>query len=148
MLKGKLIHPDILAALGRAGHGSKILIPDGNYPFSTKLGPNADLVNLNLTPGTVSATQVLELIAQVVPIESAAVMQPAKTGPFAMKDEPSIWAEFRQILKRTGNNIELDLVERFKFYEAGESPDVCLTIATAEQRIYANILLTIGVVLP
>ena len=46
MLKGKLIHPDILAALGQAGHGSRILIADGNYPFSTKLGPVAKLVSL------------------------------------------------------------------------------------------------------
>ena len=50
MLKNRLLHPDILAALGRAGHGSKVLIADGNYPFSTTLGPNAMLVSLNLSP--------------------------------------------------------------------------------------------------
>jgi L-fucose mutarotase/ribose pyranase (RbsD/FucU family) len=36
MLKGTLIHPQILEALGRAGHGSQILIADGNYPIATE----------------------------------------------------------------------------------------------------------------
>ena len=54
MLKGKLIHPQVLEVLGRAGHGSQILIADGNYPFANKLGPNARLVSLNLSPGVVT----------------------------------------------------------------------------------------------
>ena len=41
MLKTPILHPQILAALGRAGHSSKILIADGNYPFHTKRGPSA-----------------------------------------------------------------------------------------------------------
>jgi L-fucose mutarotase/ribose pyranase (RbsD/FucU family) len=32
------------------------------------------------------------------------------------------------------------------FYEAGRQPDVALVIQTGEQRIYGNLLLTIGVV--
>ena len=51
MLKHTLIHPEINAVLGRAGHHGKILIADGNYPSSTKRGPNAVLVSLNLSPG-------------------------------------------------------------------------------------------------
>lgn len=148
MLKTQLLHPDILAALGRAGHGSKILIADGNYPFSTKLGPNADLVNLNLCPGVVSVTDVLAALVSAVPIESAEVMQYATTGPYALSDDPPIWAEFRKILRRVGFDGALSPVERFAFYAAAGSDDVALTIATADQRIYANLLLTIGVVLP
>ncbi|NLF56040.1 MAG: RbsD or FucU transport, partial [Candidatus Hydrogenedens sp.] len=30
MLKQRLTHPDILEALAAAGHGSKVLIADGN----------------------------------------------------------------------------------------------------------------------
>ena len=51
MLKHQLIHPQINEALGRAGHHAKILIADGNYPASTKRGPNSELVCLNLAPG-------------------------------------------------------------------------------------------------
>lgn len=148
MLKTPLLHPEILAALGRAGHGSQLLIADGNYPFSTKLGPKATLVNLNLSPGLVSCTDVLSALLSAVPIEAAAVMQTLKSGPYAMTEDPPIWGEFRQLLGAAGYEGELTEIERFAFYEAAGTPDVALTIATAEQRIYANLLLTIGVVLP
>jgi L-fucose mutarotase len=146
MLKSKLLHPDILGALGRAGHGSKILIADGNYPFATKLGVNATLVSLNLMPGLISCTQALEAIVSAVPIEGAAVMQPMASGPNAYRGEPPIWDDFRKILKAAGANVELEYTERFAFYEAAGTDDVALTIATAEQSVYANLLLTIGVV--
>ena len=145
MLKSDLIHPDILAALGRAGHGSKVLIADGNYPFSTTLGANATLVSLNLSPGIVSCTDVLSALASAIPIEAAAVMEYATTGPYALSADPPIWAEFREIL---GGGLPLVPIERFEFYEAAGADNVALTIATADQRIYANLLLTIGVVMP
>ncbi len=67
MLKSCLLHPEILEALGRAGHSSKILIADGNYPFATQLGPNARLVSLNLSPGLGNITQVLEAPVRLRP---------------------------------------------------------------------------------
>ena len=67
-------------ALARAGHSAKILIADGNYPFFTKRGPNAEMVYLNFTPGLLTATEVLKGILTAVPIEAAEVMTPAKTG--------------------------------------------------------------------
>lgn len=146
MLKMKLLHPDILAALARAGHGSVVLIADGNYPFSTTLGKNARLVNLNLSPGIVDSCQVLEALVSVIPIESAAVMDTMKSGPYAMKAEPPIWKEFRNILQKAGFENDLEKIERFEFYETVKSDNVALTIATGEKRIYANLLLTIGVV--
>lgn len=147
MLKGKLIQPEILEALGRAGHGSKILIADGNYPFSTKLGPKAKLVSLNLSPGLVNCTQVLEALVTAMPIEAAGVMQYTTTGPYALSKEPGIWNEFRTVLNGSGYDFQLEKIERFAFYEQAGSPDVALTIATGEQRIFANLLLTTGVVM-
>ena len=148
MLTTALIHPDILRALGRAGHGSQILIADGNYPAGTTLGPNAELVSLNLAPGVVTATQVLEAVASAVPIEAAAVMQTLREGPYALAEPPPIWAEFDAILAAAGFTDGLQEIERFAFYRAGRAREVALTVATAEQRIYANLLLTIGVVKP
>ncbi len=136
MLRGNLLHPEILEALGRAGHGSKILIADGNYPFSTGSNPQAKKVYLNLSPGLISATQVLQVLAQAVPIESAQVM--GKDG-----DEPTIFKEFREILP---DAMELQSLERFAFYAAAQESNVALVIATGEGRTYANLLLTIGVV--
>ncbi len=148
MLKGRLIQPDILEVLGRAGHGSRVLIADGNYPFLTKLGPQAHLVNLNLSPGLVNCVQVLEALVSAMVIEEAAVMQYATTGPYALEADPEIWADFRRSLQAAGYDKPLKTIERFAFYDEASTPDVALTIATGEQRIYANLLLTIGVVMP
>lgn len=146
MLRNRLLHPEILSVLGRAGHSSQILIADGNYPFSTKLGPRAQLVNLNVTRGLVSCTQMLDLLASTIPIEAAAVMDYPSTGPFALGKDPEIWDDFRRILNLSGFQGELERIPRFDFYSAAGGPDVCLTIATGEERIFANLLLTIGVV--
>src|SRR3954454_11505632 len=136
MLRGKLIHPEILEALGRAGHGSKVLIADGNYPFATAVGPRARLVFLNLSPGLLKVTDVLRVLAEAIPIEAAAVMMPPG-------EEAPIFAEFRDIL---AEDLELQRLERFDFYNASRDESVALLVATGEERIYANVLLTIGVV--
>jgi len=44
MLKSQLLHPQILTALAGSGHGSKVLISDGDYPHWTKHGPYAQVV--------------------------------------------------------------------------------------------------------
>ncbi|HZK80410.1 MAG TPA: RbsD/FucU family protein [Humisphaera sp.] len=148
MIKSQLLHPQILAALARSGHGSKVLISDGNYPHWTKRGHNAEVVFLNFAPGLLSATDVLKGILTAIPIEAAEVMETIKEGPLAMKEAPPIWAEFTQILHDSGADVEVTHIERHKFYDAAGTPDVCLTIATGDQRLYANLLLTIGVVKP
>ena len=139
MLKTKLLHPEILRVLGSSGHFSQVLIADGNYPCSTTAGPNAQLVYLNLAPGLLTATDVLRAVASAIPIETAYVMRTADGST------PPVFAEFQTILGATPG---LKPLERFAFYEAAGDPAVCLVIATGEQRVYANILLTIGVVPP
>lgn len=145
MLKGELIHPEMLRALGRCGHGSKVLISDGNYPHATAAGPNAAVVYLNLSPGVVGALDVLRALVSAVPIEAAAVMATLKEGPYAMTQDPPIWAEFRGVLGATDCGGRLEEIERFAFYGAAGSPEVGLVIATGETQIYANLLLTLGV---
>lgn len=135
MLQYELLHPEMLAALGAAGHGSQVLIADGNYPFSTGTNPAARHVYLNLRPGLVAATDVLATLTTAIPIEAAQVMLPADGS------EPGIFAEFRALLP----GVTLDGLERFAFYAAARQPDVALVVATGEQRIYANLLLRIGV---
>jgi L-fucose mutarotase len=44
--------------------------------------------------------------------------------------------------------VALEAHDRFAFYDMARGPDLALAIATGERRIYANILLTIGVVPP
>jgi L-fucose mutarotase len=145
MLRTQLQHPELLQALASAGHGSKVLITDSNFPAATKLGQNATLVHLNLAPGLISATDVLRVLVESIPIEAAEVMETADGS------EPPIFAEFREILENSvtydNRKIELEPLERFAFYNAASTDDVSGTIQTGEQRIYANLLLTIGVVI-
>jgi len=148
MLKTNLLHPGILSALAKAGHGSKVLISDGNFPHSTKKNPAGEIVFLNLAPGMVTVPDVLKALVSVIPVESAGVMDYARSGPYALKQDPPIWKEFRTLLTGAGVASDLAKIERFAFYDAARSSDVCLTIATGEERIYANLLLTMGVVKP
>ncbi len=138
MLTTKLLHPEVLEALGSAGHGSKVLIADGNYPFSTRAYTGARRVFLNFTPGKLNVIDVLEVLAEAIPIEAADVMTPDDGS------EPPIFAEFRRLLP----GIDLNKNKRFPFYDLARDTDCALVIATGEQRVYANILLTIGVVPP
>jgi L-fucose mutarotase len=145
MLKSKLLHPQILSAIARAGHHGKILIADGNYPASSTLGPNAELVSLQLMPGLPTVTQVLEAILSAVPIEKAQTMDYERTGQYALSEDPPVWPQFRQAIKNAGLTLDLELIEKWQFYKEVSTPDHVLTIQTADQQRFANLLLSIGV---
>ncbi|HLQ45064.1 MAG TPA: RbsD/FucU family protein [Planctomycetaceae bacterium] len=145
MLKQTLLHPEINAILARAGHHAKVLIADGNYPASTTLGPNAELVSLNLSPGVVSCTQVLETLLAVLPIEAANTMGIPPDDPYALQGDPPIWDDYRKLLSAAGLSVHLQPIAKWEFYEAVASRDHVLTIQTADQRLWANLLLTVGV---
>jgi len=146
MLRSGLLHPQILAALAGAGHGSLVLIADANYPVSTTRGPNAAVVHLNLVPGTVDALTVLTAIAAAVPVEEAAVMSPLPDGPYSLPADPPIWSRFAAALAAAGSAVELGRYERADFYAAASTGEVALVVVSAETQIYANLLLRIGVV--
>lgn len=144
MLKHSLIHPEINAVLGRAGHHARILIADGNYPASTKKGPNASLVCLNLSPGLVSVTQVLRAILSAAPIDRVNVMGIPADDPYASLGEPPVWQEFRGALRDSGAKLELEPILKWDFYRHVESPDHVLTVQTGDRALWANVLLTLG----
>lgn len=144
MLKHQLIHPQINAVLGRAGHHSKILIADGNYPASTKRGPNAELICLNLMPGVVNVAQVLEAILSAVVVDAVNTMGIPADDPYAQHGEPPVWAEYRQVIKAAKLKLKLEPIQKWDFYEAVASPDHVLTIQTGDQALWANVLLTMG----
>jgi L-fucose mutarotase len=138
MLISQLLHPEILQVLGASGHGSGILIADGNYPFITRANPAATRVYLNFMPGVLTATQVLEGLLTAIPVEAAHIM---------VRDDGSeapIIGEFRHILP----DVPFEKHGRYAFYDKARESDVSLVIATGEQRVYANLLLVIGVVPP
>lgn len=148
MLYHQLVHPRINEVLARAGHHSRILIADGNYPASTKKGPNAEVVCLNLSPGVVTVAQVLQAILSAAPIDEVNTMGIPADDPYAAQGEPPVWAEYRAVLQAAGSPLVLRPILKWDFYEAVNSPDHVLTVQTADQSLWANVLLTMGCRVP
>ena len=142
MLYGPMIHPELLSALGRAGHGSKILITDGNYPHQTGAPAAAARIYLNLAPGLLDVGQILNVLKEAVPIEQAGIMVPADDAPPELRpDKIEAHDEYKAALP----DVEFIEIKRWDFYDEAKKDDVGIVIASGEQRIYANLLLTIGV---
>lgn len=133
MLKGNMIHPEIMETLSLCGHGCKILIADGNYPLKARTA-GARRVYLGLMPGMPTVTDVLKALLSVSNFEAAQVML-TEDG-----SEPEIFSDFRQLLP----DVALETLDKDAFYAACCEPMVELAISTGEQRTYANILLTVA----
>ena len=145
MLRHKLIHPQISSVLASAGHHSTILIADGNYPAASKRGPRSELVSLNLMPGIPTCNQVLEAGLSAVPIEAIQTMQTETSGPYALEGGPPVSADYREAIQQAKPELDLEQIDKWVLYDAVSTPDHVLTIQTADQQRYANILLSIGV---
>jgi L-fucose mutarotase len=144
MLRHLLIHPEINAVLGRAGHHAKILIADGNYPASSKKGPNAEVVCLNLMPGVVTCAQVLRAVLSAVPVD-ASTRWGTRRRPLRADATTRPSGTSTAVIREAGLDLELEPIEKWDFYEAVATPDHVLTIQTADQQRFANVLLSIGV---
>lgn len=113
------------------------MIADGNFPFITESPPTAAKVFLNLRPGMVSVTDVLSTLAETIPIEEALLMDTPDGAPVPLHDT---------IRKMLPPETTVALRKRHDFYAEVKSPATSLVIATGEERRFANVLLTIGVV--
>ena len=139
MLRLPLIHPPLLAALGAAGHGARILIADANYSHSTNISPRADLIHLNVRPGLVTVDQVLEPVLASIPVEAVTVMRPDDGST------PAVFSRYHELL---GDGLPLQPLGRLDFYAACRERDLALCVATGDDRLYANVLLTVGYISP
>ena len=72
-------------------------------------------------------------------------MEPERTGPYALEGDPPVWDDFRAALADAGLGVRLTPVEKWEFYRAVTTPDHVLTVLTADQQRFANLLLTVGV---
>jgi len=144
MLKHRLIHPEISAILARAGHHAKVLIADGNYPCSTKKGPNATVVCMNLSPGCITVAQALDAVLSAVQVDHVNTMGIPADDSYAQAGEPPVWNEFRRVVAASGCRASVEPILKWDFYKHVESPDHVLTIQTGDQALWANVLLTLG----
>lgn len=136
MLKTPIIHPTIMEALGRSGHFAQVVIADGNLPVGAMTGSNSTTVHLNFRPGLLDALTVLEGILEVCPVQGAIVMEkPAEAN-----------AEIHDAYKKLLGDVTWDEMERWAFYDKIRDQNTTLIIQTGEQRRFANLILTVGVV--
>ncbi len=131
-----LLNPALLKYLSEMGHGDTLVIADGNFPGQS-LARNIIRLDGNNCP------EVLEAILSVFPIDTF-TQEPVQLMR-CPDDRPPIWAEYKKLLtkyeKRTVGCAEID---RFAFYEAAKK--AYLVVTTQEKALYANILLTKGVI--
>jgi L-fucose mutarotase len=134
MLLTKCLHPQLLSALAKLGHGSWILISDGGYPHMTASNPAAEKVFLNLAPGLLNVTQILEVLKETIPIEAAAVMTPPDGTMQPVFDE------YRSVIPDT----PFEYIKRFDFYDRAKESNVGLLVASGDVRNYANLMIKMG----
>ena len=101
--------PGTSAIAGTTGAPSISVRPGRGLTAYTVAPSTAARVFLNLAPGVVAVTDVLDVLIDAIPIEAAEVMVPAN-GP-----EPPIFAEFRLMLEH-----ETDRISQAPFDALGE----------------------------
>lgn len=136
-----LLTPDLLKILREMGHGDEIAIVDANYPA---VSDGRRVVRL----AGVSATEALRAILTVLPLDTyvdhAAHRMQVVGDPDRV--EP-IMLEFQQLLNDVAvEDVTLASLERFAFY--ARVKDAFAVVATAEGRLYGNVLLKKGVIRP
>ena len=141
MLKGvpSLLGPELLSILRAMGHGDEIAVVDANYPA---LSCARRLVRMD----GVSATAMLEAIISILPLDTY-VDKPVHTMRVVDDSEktPQIIHDFREIVSRNSSQaVPFGTLVRHEFYS--RSREAFAIVATGEQRLYGNILLTKGVV--
>lgn len=136
MLNSTLLHPEILQALGRNGHGAKILIADGNFPVETNTPALATKVFLNLAPDLCKVTDVFKILMESIPVEKIITMTSDELVRHPLQDE---------LGDNLDERIKILQLNKSEFYQHAESNLNCLTIVTGETRRFANIILVIGV---
>lgn len=141
MLKGvpNLITPELMDVLMKMGHGDELVIADGNFPADS----HAQRI---VRADGHGVPAVLNAVLKFVPLDTfvdkpAGVMQPVD----ANTPEPTIWKDFRRVIEiNEGEKKELELIERFAFYD--RATKAYAVVATSETALYANIIIKKGVV--
>lgn len=131
-----LLTPNLLKILMEMGHGDQIVIADANFP-SSSLAKN--LVRMDGIP----ATDILEAIMSVLPLDTYKEYSIALMAHGEEVEAPDIWGEFNEIIENSSEKYTEEYVERFLFYEQAQKSYAI--VASGEKRLYANIILTKGV---
>jgi len=132
MLKGipKIISPELLKVLCEMGHGDRLVIADGNFPAASCA---RRLVRLDGH----TVMDVMEAILTVFPLDLNP-MREIGVMSTGTEQTPPIWEQFAL---HADALIEID---RYDFYD--KAKEAYCIISTSETALFANALLTKGVV--
>ncbi len=140
MLNGipKILPAELIKLMMDMGHGDELVIGDGNFPAAAMGVPVVHLDGHGVP-------EVLKAVLQLFPLDAyverpAALMEVIPGDPIV----PTIWEEYREILRNAGCDTEPEKVERFAFYERARRA-FCVA-ATSEPAQYANVILKKGIV--
>ncbi|MBS5659848.1 MAG: L-fucose mutarotase [Clostridiales bacterium] len=140
MLKGipSILSPELLKVLDEMGHSDEIVIADGNFPGASHAQRLIRLDGHNVP-------EILNAVLQLFPLDRyvaapVALMEVVKGDPVV----PVIWEEYKKIIAAHEEDIQIENIERFAFYERAKKAYAVIT--TSEKALYANIILKKGVV--
>ncbi|CAK4084437.1 unnamed protein product [Aphanomyces euteiches] len=146
-LKGvpSILTPELLEILASMGHGDELLIADANFPASSQ-----GVSKVLYMPGS-SATELLEAILKLFPLDSFETYQATVMKQVNLEEDAPIVGEFQAILDhsyRTSDGASrgaaVERVERFAFYS--RSKQVFAIISSGETRLYGNVIIKKGVI--
>jgi L-fucose mutarotase len=136
-----ILSPELLAILRGMGHGDEIAIVDANFP-SVTMGKRV------VRADGVTATHMAEAILKLMPLDAFVTETAFYMQQVHAPDEPApICLEFEDLVKGYGEGkFGMTPLERFAFYDRVRS---CFAVvATAERRLYGNLILKKGVLQP
>lgn len=144
MLKGipKIISPQLLKVLCEMGHGDTLVIGDGNFPAES-IGKDAIVIRMDGH----DVPEILDAILKLYPLDTYVdkAVNLMEVVPGDTVDTP-IWEVYKDIIAKydVRGTDTIGHIERFAFYE--EAKKAYAVIASGENALYANIILSKGVV--
>lgn len=132
-----ILSPELLKTLMEMGHGDELVIGDGNFP-------SASIAQRLIRADGHGVPELLDAILKLFPLDTYVSCPAALMDNGDSTNPPAIWATYKQIIKKNEGDKEIELVERFAFYERAKK--AYAVIATGETAIYANIIIKKGVV--
>lgn len=135
----KLLPPELVKIMMEMGHGDELILADAHFPAASHA---QRLIRCDGHP----IPQLLEAVLELYPLDRyveapVALMQVVEGDAV----NPVIWDVYQNVLKQSGNPVQLEYVERFAFYERAKR--AYAIVASGETSQYANIILKKGLVL-
>ncbi|HTV71967.1 MAG TPA: RbsD/FucU domain-containing protein [Rhizobiaceae bacterium] len=135
-----ILGPELLAALRAMGHGDEIAVVDGNYPAAEHARRLIRADGLHLIP-------VADAILRVLPVDyfvpEALFRATVPSNPLLL--DP-VHEEMERLCAKRAPKAKLIPLLPAKFYERVKACHA--VVATSEPRLYANMIIRKGVILP